>query len=146
GRSWTRCSSWRSRVSRSSIRRRCARSLDERVSARAILVATRSEGKLRELRPIFAAHGLTVIDLTEAALPETPLEDTVEAFDSFEGNALAKARYFHALSGLPTAADDSGLEVPSLGGLPGVRSKRWSERPDLSGRALDDANNAKLIE
>ena len=42
-------------------------------------------------------------------------------------------------------ADDSGLEVAALQGAPGVRSKRWSERADLSGQALDDANNAKLL-
>ena len=51
-----------------------------------------------------------------------------------------------AQTGLPTAADDSGLVVPALGGLPGVKSKRWSGRPDLTGRALDDENNRLLLE
>jgi XTP/dITP diphosphohydrolase len=116
------------------------------VSRRFVLLATRSEGKLRELRPLFDAAGIAVADLREAALPPSPDEDGVEAFDTFEANALAKARYFHALTGQPTVADDSGLEIVALGGQPGVRSKRWSGRSDLSGQALDDANNARLLD
>lgn len=111
-----------------------------------VLLATRSEGKLRELRPLFEAAGLGVQDLREAALPPAPDEDAVEAFDSFTANALAKARYFHALTGRPAVADDSGLEVEALDGAPGVHSKRWSGRDDLAGQRLDDANNAKLLE
>ena len=54
----------------------------------------------------------------------------------------SKARYFHEVSGgIPTVADDSGLEVDALGGTPGVQSKRWSGRTDLRGAALDEANN-----
>jgi XTP/dITP diphosphohydrolase len=116
------------------------------VSRRSVLLATRSEGKLRELRPLFEASGIAVADLREAALPPSPDEDGVEAFDTFEANALAKARYFHALTGRPTVADDSGLEIVALGGQPGVHSKRWSGRSDLSGQALDDANNARLLD
>jgi XTP/dITP diphosphohydrolase len=110
-----------------------------------VLLATRSQGKLRELRPLFAAAGITVHDLREAGVPEAPDEERIEAFDTFEANALAKARYFHALTGQPVVADDSGLEVEALGGAPGVQSKRWSGRTDLAGQALDDANNAKLL-
>ena len=111
-----------------------------------LLLATRSAGKLRELRPMFAAARRPVIDLVDAGIPELPDEDAIESFATFEENALAKARYFHARSGgLATVADDSGLEVMGLGGRPGVRSKRWSERSDLTGQALDDANNAKLL-
>jgi XTP/dITP diphosphohydrolase len=110
-----------------------------------ILLASRSEGKLRELRPLFAAAGLVVEDLGDAGLAPAPDEELVEAFDTFAANAVAKARYFHALTGRPAVADDSGLEVDALRGAPGVRSKRWSGRDDLSGQALDDANNAKLL-
>ena len=116
------------------------------MSAPTLLVATRSEGKLRELRPLFAAAGLLVHDLRDAGVLPSPDEDRVEVFDTFEANALAKARYFHALTGRPAVADDSGLEVTALDGQPGVRSKRWSGRVDLSGQALDDANNARLLE
>lgn len=111
-----------------------------------VLLATRSEGKLRELRPLFAAAGIGVQDLREAGVMVSADEETVEAFSTFEANALAKARYFHSLTGRPTVADDSGLEVTALAGAPGVRSKRWSGRVDLDGQALDDANNAKLME
>ncbi len=65
---------------------------------------------------------------------------------TFEENALAKARYFHERSGLPTLADDSGLVVAALDGRPGVLSKRWSGRTDLAGQALDDENNRLLQE
>lgn len=110
-----------------------------------LLLATRSGGKLRELKPMFAARGIAVIDLAEAGVAETPAEDRLEEYESFEENALAKARYFSSLTGLPVVADDSGIEVRALGGRPGVRSKRWSDRPDLSGQALDDENNRLLL-
>ena len=111
-----------------------------------IVIATRSEGKMRELREMFAQAALAVTDLTEIGVPESPFEDDLEKYDSFEENALAKARYFMMKSGgLPTVADDSGLVVDALGGLPGVKSKRWSGRRDLTGPALDNANNLKLI-
>jgi XTP/dITP diphosphohydrolase len=110
------------------------------------LLATRSAGKLRELEPLFARAGIEVITLDGVGIPESAAEEAIEAFSTFEENACAKARYFREQSGLPTFADDSGLEVDALGGDPGVRSKRWSARPDLSGQDLDDANNAKVLE
>ncbi len=111
-----------------------------------MLVATRSEGKLRELRPLFASHGISVVDLTHAGIVETSAEDALEVYATFEENALAKARYFARLSGRPTVADDSGVAVDALGGRPGVLSKRWSGRTDLHGQALDDENNRLLLE
>jgi XTP/dITP diphosphohydrolase len=76
----------------------------------------------------------------------TPAEEAIERFETFEENAAAKARYFFMASGgVPTVADDSGLAVDALGGAPGVRSKRWSNRPDLDGKALDEANNRHLL-
>src|SRR5690242_17994332 len=98
-----------------------------------MLLATRSAGKLRELRPLFAAGGIGVVDLNDAGIAESGAEDGLEIYSTFEENALAKARYFAALSGRPTLADDSGLAVEALGGRPGVMSKRWSGRVDLSG-------------
>ena len=115
------------------------------MTERPLLLATRSEGKLRELRPMFERAGLAVVDLREAGLAFHPDEDSVERFATFEQNALAKARYFHGRTGMPTIADDSGLEVMGLGGAPGVRSKRWSARADLAGEELDRANNATLL-
>jgi XTP/dITP diphosphohydrolase len=117
-------------------------------TTRTILLATRSSGKLRELRPIFAAAGIEVLDLDAAGMPEEQdVEDTLECYGTFEENAVAKARHFFERSGRarPVVADDSGLEVFALGGKPGVHSKRWSARPGLSGVALDAANNEKLL-
>jgi len=112
-----------------------------------VVLATRSAGKLRELRPIFAEAGVHVLDLADAGVPESPDEATIESFDTFEENALAKARYFFArCGGLDVVADDSGLAVDALGGEPGVRSKRWSRRADLAGHLLDRANNELLME
>jgi len=118
------------------------------VSASRLLVATRSAQKLRELAALFDAAGLDreVIDLTAAGVPPAPEEDELECFATFEDNALAKARYFAARSGLLALADDSGLCVDALGGAPGVYSKRFSGRADLSGAALDAENNRVLLE
>ena len=99
------------------------------MSDRPWVIATRNAGKLRELRPLFADAGIAVIDLRDAAVPESPEEEALERFDTFEGNALAKARWFAArVRDLPVVDDDSGLVVAALGGMPGVLSKRWSGR------------------
>ena len=96
---------------------------------------------------MFAAVGVRVLDLVEAGVEESPAEAAIESFDTFEANALAKARYFFdRCGGLDVFADDSGLAVDALGGEPGVRSKRWSEQTELTGQGLDDANNARLLE
>ncbi len=109
-------------------------------TVRPILLATRSAGKLRELRALFGAAGIPVTDLEEFELEADDGEADVEQFATFEENALAKARYFYEVSGgVATVADDSGLVVRALGGAPGVRSRRWSEA------GTDAANNAKLV-
>ncbi|NLG62911.1 MAG: non-canonical purine NTP pyrophosphatase [Candidatus Cloacimonetes bacterium] len=116
------------------------------------LVATRSRHKLEEVRTILGGslriHGEVheLIDLVTAGIAPRPEEEDVEAFDTFRENALAKARYFFRLTGMPTIADDSGIVVHALAGEPGVRSKRLSGRSDLSGQALDEANNALLLD
>ena len=116
------------------------------MSATALLLATRSEGKIREITPMFAAAGLRLVSLDELGIEESNEEDELESHATFESNALAKAHFFFEVSGgIPTVADDSGLEVDALGGRPGVLSKRWSGRADLQGVALDAANNATLV-
>ncbi len=111
------------------------------------MLATRNAGKLRELRPLFADAGIEVVDLCEAGIAESVDEDAVEAFETFEENSLAKARWFSGRAGgRAVIADDSGLEVAALGGEPGVRSRRWSGRYDLAGAELDAANNALLLQ
>jgi XTP/dITP diphosphohydrolase len=114
--------------------------------ARRVVLATRSAGKIQELVPLMASVGVEVVTLADLGLPELPEEDALEVFDSFEENALAKARYFARRTGATVLADDSGLSVDVLSGRPGVHSKRWSGRNDLHGAALDAANNAFLQE
>ncbi len=116
-----------------------------------LLIATRSVGKLRELGPMIRAAGYEPVTLDDAGIALLPEEESVEAFDTFEENAMAKARYYLARAAARgdraprlVLADDSGLEVAALGGEPGVRSKRYSGAA-LDDVALDDANNAKLI-
>lgn len=107
-------------------------------------MATRSTGKQREIRRIMADSGVDIVFPDDAGVAESPAEDALELHDSFQANARSKAEYFCRLTGLPTAADDSGLEVMSLMGEPGVRSKRWA---GVVGTAavVDAANNAVLL-
>ena len=111
-----------------------------------LLLATRSADKVREIREILAPRGVEVVSLDDARVGWRSDEERIEEHDSFLANARAKAEYFSKLTGLPTVADDSGLEVLSLGGQPGVRSKRFApESGRLSGKPLDAANNAELL-
>ena len=112
-----------------------------------LLVATRSSGKMAEIRQILGGvSGLEVVDLDEAGVQPSPEEDDLEPHGTFEENALSKARYFAKLTGLATVADDSGLEVDALGGAPGVLSKRFAPGDDLEGLERDHANNRYLVE
>ena len=109
-----------------------------------LLAATRSEGKQREIRRILEPAGIEVVFPDDIGIFESPQEALLELGESFQANARAKAEYFSRKSGLPTFADDSGLEVFSLGGEPGVRSRRWSG-VEGSAAQVDAANNAMLI-
>ncbi|HEX6342616.1 RdgB/HAM1 family non-canonical purine NTP pyrophosphatase [Umezawaea sp.] len=103
-----------------------------------LLLASRNAKKLGELRRILAAEGLEgieVIGLDDVpSFPEAPETDP-----TFEGNALAKARDAAAATGLPSVADDSGIAIDALNGMPGVLSARWS------GRHGDDQANVDLV-
>lgn len=112
----------------------------------ALLLATRSDHKAREIAEILAPLGLAVQTLADLGIEETPEEEGIEAFDTFHANALAKARYFAERLERPAVADDSGLRVDALDGAPGVHTKRFAGRDDLHGTALDRANNALLLE
>ena len=109
-----------------------------------LLAATRSTGKQPEFRRILESAGIEVLFPDDAGLWETPIEDTLEVAENFEGNARRKAEHFARLSGLPTVADDSGLEVLSLGDEPGVLSRRWAGAGGTAGE-VDAANNAMLL-
>lgn len=100
-----------------------------------LLLATRNAGKLAELRRILADHDLEVVGLADVpAFPEVP-----ETGATFEQNAMAKARDAAAATGLAAVADDSGLTVDALNGMPGVLSARWA------GLHGDDAANLRLV-
>jgi XTP/dITP diphosphohydrolase len=111
-----------------------------------LVVATRNAGKVREIHDILASvPAIDVVALADLAIPESPEEEAVEAFDTFEENALAKARHFAALTGEAALADDSGIEVDALGGAPGVRSRRFAAADAARGERQDAANNRHLL-
>jgi XTP/dITP diphosphohydrolase len=101
-----------------------------------LLLSTRNKHKVTEIRAIFTTSDLELIDL--GAFPDAP--EVVEDGDTFEANAVKKARALALWSGLWTLADDSGLEVDALGGVPGVYSARYAGEPVDYRR-----NNDKLL-
>lgn len=111
-----------------------------------LLLATRSAHKAREIGQILEPLGLDLITLADLGIEPVREEDDIEVHDTFRANAIAKARYFARTLDRTTMADDSGLRVDALGGAPGVHTKRFSGRTDLDGQALDDANNALLLD
>ncbi len=102
-----------------------------------IVLATNNPKKLAELRRGVDAAGLDVEVLGLADLPSYPEPEETER--TFDGNALIKAREAARHTGLTAVADDSGLEVDELNGMPGVRSARWS------GPMCDDEENNELL-
>jgi XTP/dITP diphosphohydrolase len=108
-----------------------------RAAARRVVIATRNHGKLAELARILEATGLHAALTTLAEFPGAP--DVAETGRTFADNALLKARSAAACTGLPAVADDSGLCVDALNGMPGVLSARWS------GRHGDDRANLDLV-
>lgn len=108
-----------------------------------LLVATRNEGKARELRELFAGLPFDLVFPADQFLERLLEEDDLERGTSFAENAVAKARYFAKRSGKPTLGEDSGLEVDALEGAPGVFSARWAQMHGAG--AGDAANNALLI-
>jgi XTP/dITP diphosphohydrolase len=101
-----------------------------------LLVATRSTHKLAELRQLLALPRAELVTLDDVGIDE----DVEETGSTFEANARLKARFAARASGLPSLADDSGIEVDALGGRPGVRTRRYAGED-----ATDAQNNAKLL-
>ena len=100
-----------------------------------VVLATRNPGKLLELRRILAPYDVELVGLDDVP----PYEPGPETAPDFAGNALAKAREAVQHTGLPAVADDSGLAVDALHGMPGVLSARWA------GRHGDDRANLELV-
>jgi XTP/dITP diphosphohydrolase len=108
------------------------------MTSRRVLLATRNAKKLVELRRIVDAAGLAGVEIVGLAdVPEFP--EAPETGSTFAENALAKARDAAAATGLPAIADDSGITVDALNGMPGIFSARWA------GRHGDDEANLELL-
>ena len=101
-----------------------------------LLVATTNQGKFAEVQAFLSKLPLKILCLRDLQNPPSVVEDGA----TFEENALKKARTFAQFSGLLTLADDSGIEVDTLGGAPGIYSARYSGE-----EGNDDANNQKLL-
>jgi XTP/dITP diphosphohydrolase len=100
-----------------------------------LLVATRSRHKLAELRDLLHSKAV-LVSLDDLGIPD----EVEETGGTFVANAALKARFYARLAGLPTLADDSGLEVDALDGGPGVRTRRYAGE-----NATDEENNVKLL-
>ena len=104
-----------------------------------VLVASRNQGKVRELEQVLRElniEGVELVSLDSAPAYPDPVEDGL----TFEQNALLKARAGAKATGLPCVADDSGLTVTALNGMPGILSARWSGT-----HGDDQANNDLLL-
>ncbi|HTX32027.1 MAG TPA: RdgB/HAM1 family non-canonical purine NTP pyrophosphatase [Solirubrobacteraceae bacterium] len=106
----------------------------DHAAERTLVLGTRNSHKVREVARLLAPAGITVVPLPEG------IELPPETGDTFEANALPKARTAAAATGQPAIADDSGIEAEALGGAPGVRSARYA-----GPGANDERNLEKLI-
>ncbi len=103
---------------------------------RPLVIATRNKGKLAEFKELLKGFDLEVRGLDDFG----PIPEVMEDGETFEENAVKKARFTAKVLGLPALADDSGLVVKALGGAPGVYSARYA-----GAGANDEANNKKLL-
>ena len=102
-----------------------------------ILLGSKNKGKIQEFQEAFEDSQIEILSLND--FPDCP--DAPETGNSFEENASQKALFYQEFTGLPSLADDSGIEVDALGGAPGIYSARYAGEP-----ANDLANNRKLLE
>ena len=103
---------------------------------RPLVLATKNKGKIAEFEELFSGFDLEIKSLNDFG----PIPPVIEDGETFEDNAVKKARFTAKVLGLPAIADDSGLTVKALGGEPGVFSSRYSGED-----ATDEANNTKLL-
>ena len=102
-----------------------------------LVLATRNQGKISEFKELLSSFSVDIKSLQDFG----PIPPVAEDGDTFEENAYKKAHATARFLGFPVLADDSGLEVLALGGLPGVRSARYAGE-----EATDKENNLKLLE
>jgi len=101
-----------------------------------IFLATRNKYKEKQFSYLLKDTGIDIVTITEYGFKESPDEDGLTARE----NALLKARFWVRRSGLPTLADDAGLEVDALNGEPGVKARRWG------GRFPDDVSDEEWLD
>ena len=109
-----------------------------------IVLASGNKGKVREFVKMFTDLGLDIVPQTELGVGDVP-----ETGTTFVENAIIKARYAAQITGMPAIADDSGIEVDYLNGVPGIYSARYSTLDDSfkgSGESVDANNNLKLLD
>lgn len=116
------------------------------MSERDVLLASRNRHKLTEIRDLLSDLPIRIVAPDDVGLAADPAEAQIERWATFEANALAKAAWFHARSGLPTMSDDSGLCVDALDGAPGVWSRRFAPAGEVGPDGQDAANNRHLLE
>jgi XTP/dITP diphosphohydrolase len=105
-----------------------------------IVIASHNRGKIPEIAELLGPHGIEPVSALDLDLPEPE-----EIGTTFVDNAQLKARFAADLSGLPAIADDSGLCVDALNGMPGVLSARWAGVADAPREVKDRANNELLL-
>jgi XTP/dITP diphosphohydrolase len=103
---------------------------------RPLVLATRNEGKIAEFKQLVADFDIEIRSLKDFG----PIPPVIEDGETFEDNAVKKAHFTAKVLGFPALADDSGLMVKALGGMPGVHSARYAGED-----ANDEANNLKLL-
>ncbi|TXI01270.1 MAG: RdgB/HAM1 family non-canonical purine NTP pyrophosphatase [Pseudorhodobacter sp.] len=89
-----------------------------------LVLATHNAGKIEEFVSLLSPYGVTVLSASDFGIDAPEETET-----TFIGNARIKARHVSALTGLPSLADDSGIEIDALGGAPGVYTADWAETP-----------------
>jgi XTP/dITP diphosphohydrolase len=111
-----------------------------------LLIATSNPGKLEEIKRFLSDISINIVGLSDMCI----LAEAPEIGNSFKEIAISKAKYYQAKSGLPTIADDGGLEIDALNGEPGVKSHRWvnshyeSKDEELISFTLSKMNNIPL--
>ncbi|MBW1972756.1 MAG: XTP/dITP diphosphatase [Deltaproteobacteria bacterium] len=101
-----------------------------------ILIGTKNNGKIKEIKKILNGIDVTILTPNDLGIKKKPLENGKDFWE----NSITKARFYHELSSYPTLAEDSGLEVEALNGLPGVHSARFA-----GDQASDKENWEKLL-
>ena len=115
------------------------------MSAREVLLASRNEHKVAEIRQMLTDLPVRIVSPADLGIAWSPEEERLERWATFEANALAKAAWFRARTGLPTMSDDSGLCVDALGRGPGVLSRRFAPESEVGPDGRDAANNRWLL-